>query len=150
MEKYEISKETIAIIGQDDDKTRVLEYDTDKILNEKAYQVMDYSCSYFGSSYQGRVDGSRKMLGANYKLPIIVEESSNMIFFPTTSPTLSDCSWISLNAVEFIDGDSENSIINFKNGKKIDVPISKSSLENQILRATRLQYLLNSRKSEKK
>ena len=150
MEKYEICKETMAIIGHDENKTRVLEYNMDRILDEKAYQVMDYSCSYFGSSYQGRVDGSRKMLGANYKLPIIVEESSNMIFFPTTSRTLADCSWISLNAIEFIEGDAVNSIIHFQNGQKLEFPISKSSLENQVLRATRLQYLLNSRKSEKK
>ena len=36
---------------------------------------MDDSCKYFGSSYQGRYEGTKNLIGMNYKLPIIIEES---------------------------------------------------------------------------
>jgi len=149
-EKYEISGNTLAVIGLRNGKTKVIEYDTEKILNESPYEVMDYSCEYFGSSYQGRVDGSKKMLGCNYKVPIIVEESSELIFFPTTSPGLQDCCWFSLNSIEAVTNNNDMTIIELKNGKYIVSKASKSSIENQILRATRLKYLLNDRKVAKK
>ena len=149
-EKYEISGNTLAVIGLRNGKTKVIEYDTEKILNESPYEVMDYSCEYFGSSYQGRVDGSKKMLGCNYKVPVIVEESSELIFFPTTSPGLQDCCWFSLYSIEAVTNNNDMTIIELKNGKYIVSKASKSSIENQILRATRLKYLLNDRKVAKK
>ena len=82
MEKYEVNEETLAVIGMGKNQSKILERGTEYFVEDSAYEVMDYSCQYFGSSYLGRVDGSKKMLGANYKLPIIVEESSELIFFP--------------------------------------------------------------------
>ena len=149
-EKYEINKDTLAVIGLDNGKTKVIEYNTEKILDEKAYEVMEHSCGYFGSSYQGRVEGSRVILGCNYKVPIIIEESSEIIFFPTASPNISECSWLSLKAIDFIEEGDDKTTIGLKNGSKINLTVSKSSLENQLLRATRLKYLLNSRKEAKK
>ncbi|MDD6224053.1 MAG: competence protein ComK [bacterium] len=149
MEKYEINKDTLAVIGLNDGKTKVIEYHLEKILDEPAYEVMEHSCGYFGSSYQGRVEGSRNILGCNYKVPIIVEESSEIIFFPTASPSLSECSWFSLHAIESITEGKDESFINLKNGSKITLPVSKTSIENQLLRATRLKYLINTRKEAK-
>ena len=148
MDKYEVNPETMAVIGMEPNKTKIMEYQTDSILEESAYEVMDYSCCYFGSSYQGRA-GSKKMLGFNYKLPIIVEETRGIIFFPTTSPSSYDCIWLSLHSIDRVVGDSKGTKVIFKNGKELVIPISKLSLENQILRASRLQCLLDSRKVEK-
>ncbi len=149
MDKYEVNAETMAVIGLKGNKTKIMEYQTDSILEENAYEVMDYSCCYFGSSYQGRTEGSKKMLGFNYKLPIIVEESMGIIFFPTTSPSSDDCIWLSLHSIERVLSDSKGTRVIFKNGKDLLIPISKLSIENQILRASRLQCLLDSRKIEK-
>ena len=149
MNKYEVNNETMAVIGIEPNKTKIMEYQTDSILEENAYEVMDYSCCYFGSSYQGRVEGSKRMLGFNYKLPIIVEETRGIIFFPTTSPSSYDCIWLSLNSIDKVLGDSVGTRILFKNGKDLVIPISKLSIENQIVRASRLQCLLDSRKVEK-
>lgn len=148
MNKYEINSETLAVIGIDQGQTRVIEHNNDYIIKEKAYDVMDYSCNYFGSSYSGRVDGSRKMINANYKLPIIVEETSEMIFFPTTSPEYDECIWISLSGYQGVEKVDKKSIIKLKTGEEIEVNISKTSIENQVLRASRLQYVLNERKGK--
>ena len=74
MEKYEINKETLAVVGINKKTTKVLEKSREYIINDIAYEVMEHSCQYFGSSYGGRVEGSKKMIDSNYKLPIIVEE----------------------------------------------------------------------------
>lgn len=148
--KYEINKDTLAVISLKSGKTKIIEYDREFTLNDKAYEVMEHSCGYFGSSYEGRVVGSKKILGSTYKVPVIVEESNDLIFFPTTSPDVKECSWFSLNSVDSIIKNKRTTQICLKNGKKISVSVSKNSIENQLLRATRLKYLINDRKVAKK
>lgn len=146
MEKYEINKETAAIVGINEKFTKIMEKDNDYFISDVAYEVMDYSCQYFGSSYEGRVNGSKKMLGANYKLPIIVEESNNLIFFPISSADNPRCVWISLKWFDYVKKDETGSKIYLKNGKKILTSVSKNSIENQVMRASRLSLILNERK----
>lgn len=146
MEKYEVNEETLAVIGISNNESKILENNKEYYLNDSAYEVMDYSCQYFGSSYIGRVDGSKKMIGANYKLPIIVEESSELIFFPITSPENTKCIWISLKGYKDVYEDGDKTIILLKNGKKIESFISKTSIKNQLMRASRLNLILNDRK----
>ena len=148
-DKYEVNDDTLAVIGVSNNKTRIIEYNSDFLLEDNAYQVIDYSCNYFGSSYKGRVEGTKNILGCKNKVPVIIEESKEIIFFPTTSPELSKCCWISLSSIEKIDSCGKNSIIYLKNNKKIFLNVSKQSIDNQIFRATRLKYLLNTRKKEK-
>ena len=107
---------------------------------------MEHSCEYFGSSYEGRKDGTRKLLGITHKSPIIVEESRKMIFFPTISPEKEDCIWINLEKIEnYYRLDKQLSAIKFKNGDILELNISFGSLSNQILRASRLKYILEER-----
>lgn len=149
MEKYEVNEETLAVIGIGKNKSRVLEREKEYFIEDSAYEVMDYSCQYFGSSYLGRVDGSKKMLGANYKLPVIVEESSELIFFPISSPENIKCIWISLKWYQDIIEENGKTYIILKNGQKIECLISKSSIKNQLMRASRLNLILNERKINK-
>lgn len=149
MEKYEVNEETLAVIGLDKNQTRIVEQNQEYLVQDMAYEVMDYSCKYFGSSYVGRVDGSRKMLGANYKLPIIVEESSDLIFFPISSPENVQCTWISLKWVDKVYEQNHKTYILLKNGKEIECIASKQSVQNQIMRASRLNLILNDRKMKK-
>ncbi len=149
MKQYEVNDETLAVIGIDENNSKVLEKKKEYLIENSSYEVMDYSCQYFGSSYLGRIDGSKKMLGANYKLPIIVEESSGLIFFPITSPENKECIWISLKWYQEVLESKEHTCILLKNGKKILCSISKKSIENQVMRASRLNLILNERKLEK-
>ena len=149
MNNYEINKETMAVIGIDDYSSKVMENNNDYIIDNTSYEVMDRSCEYFGSNYSGRLKGSKNMLNDKYKLPIIVEESNNIIFFPLSDVENNKCIWISLNwfsKVE-VDNDSKNSIIYFKNGRKICTETSKYSIENQVLRSSQLYLILNNRKN---
>ena len=146
--KYEVNKGTLAVLPNDEDSSLVYEDDNRYIIQEKAYKIMDDSCKYFGSTYEGRKNGSKEILGAEYKVPIIVEDSNNLIVFPTTSPFSDDCVWISLKRVKNIFKiDSFNTKILFDNNVEIIVPCSFRSVENQLSRASRLDLILRNRKN---
>ena len=146
--KYEVNKGTLAVLPNDEDSSLAYEDENRYLIHEKAYKIMDDSCKYFGSTYEGRKNGSKEILGAEYKVPIIVEDSNNLIVFPTTSPFSDDCVWISLKRVKNIFKiDSFNTKILFDNNVEIIVPCSFRSVENQLSRASRLDLILRNRKN---
>ena len=145
---YEINEGTLAVIANGEEKTRVLEDEYDYQISESAFEIMDKSCKYFGSSYNGRKEGSKSILGVEYKVPIVVEDSKNIIFFPTTSPHDNECIWLSLNHIkDYYQIDYNQTKVIFDNNKEIVIPISYRSIENQILRSARLESLLRNRKN---
>ena len=109
--KYEISNGTLAIVPGEEEKSIIYEDDEKFIVDEVPFKIMEDSCKYFGSTYNGRKESARDILGAEYKVPIIVEDSDNLIVFPTTSPAAADCVWISLKRVKKI----EKMLVNDKN-----------------------------------
>lgn len=148
--KYEISKGTLAIIPNDDNNSLVYEDNDRFIVEETPFQIMEESCKYFGSTYKGRKESAKAILGAEYKIPIIIEDSSNLIVFPTTSPTSDDCYWLCLNRIKNIEKvDLYSTRIIFDNNREIIVPCSFRSIENQLSRASRLEFILNKRKLNK-
>ena len=150
MNNYEINEETYAIISKDIGKTMVIEKSNDYEIDNDAYKVMDESCRYYGSSYKGRLEAAKTLLDCSYKLPILVEESSVLIFFPIKSSLLEDCCWINLNSIENIEKVNNKSKITFKNGKEMIFDISKLSLENQIYRSAKLESIIFRRINAKK
>lgn len=150
MKNYEINEETYAVISKDIGKTTIIEKDNDYTIDNDAYKVMDESCKYYGSSYKGRLEAAKVLLDCSYKLPILVEESSVLIFFPIKSSLLDDCCWINLNSIYNIEKVDNKSQITFKNGKKMIFDISKLSLENQIYRSTKLESIIFKRINTKK
>lgn len=147
LDNYEISRNTLAIVPIDSCKSQVIEEDANFIINKNATKIVDDSCKFFGSSLDGRHEGTKNLIGVNYKAPIIVEETSEMIFFPTNSPRIIECTWISLNNLENYSRNNGKTKVCFKNGKSIDIDVSYSSLENQVLRSTRLESILRKRKN---
>ncbi len=143
---YEINNDTQMIIPFGKNTSKIIEQEDEYIIKNNALSIMEHSCEYFGSSFEGRKEGTKKLLGITHKSPIIVEESRKIIFFPTTSPDKKDCIWINLDKIEkYYKNGSKNSTILFKNGKIHNFNISIGSLTNQILRATRLKYILEDR-----
>ncbi len=147
---YEITFDTQVILPVENNSSRIIENNESYVINVPPMQVLEHSCEYFGSSFNGRKEGTKKLLGITHKSPIIVEESRKIIFFPTTSPDRIDCVWINLEKVnKYYKSSSKKSIIEFKNGDIIEFDVSIGSLTNQIMRASRLKYILEERISEK-
>ncbi len=148
LQSYEINNGTLAIIPINENTSKVIEFEEEYIINKPCFEIINDSCNYYGSTYQGRYEGTKNMLGMSYKLPIIIEESKNIIFFPTTSPRLINCSWVSLNNLKTYLRNNNSSDIIFKNDSIVNFDISIFSLESQILRASRLESILRSRKNQ--
>lgn len=79
--KYEITYDTQVIIPVDINNSKVIENKNEYIIEENTLSIMEHSCEYFGSSYEGRKEGTKKLLGITHKSPVIVEESRKIIFF---------------------------------------------------------------------
>ncbi len=146
MDSYEINKKTLVIIPLSHNLSKVVEEDQEFLVNKGSTSIIDHSCKYFGSSFLGRHEGTKSLIGINYKVPILVEETNNIIFFPTCSFRQDDCYWISLEHIEKYDAINGCSRIYFKNGFQILVDISAGSLENQILRSTKLESIMRKRR----
>ena len=147
--KYEFSKGTLAVAPNEEQSSLVYDDDDRYIIDETPFKIMEESCKYFGSTYNGRKDSARSILGAEYKVPIIVEDTNNIVVFPTTSPSAQDCAWISLSRVKSFERvDNTNTKIIFDNFKEIIVPCSYRTIENQISRASRLDLIMRNRKNK--
>ena len=147
---YEITYDTEMIIPLSDNKSKIIEIDDEYVIEKNTLKILEHSCEYFGSSLEGRKEGTKKILGITHKSPIIVEESRKIIFFPTTSPERKDCAWINLEKIDkYYKVDKKTSSIVFKCGKVVNLNISYGSLTNQILRATRLKFILEDRINKK-
>ena len=149
--EYEINYDTQIIMPVGDNSSKIIESDEEYFVKKSVQNIMEHSCEYFGSSFEGRKEGTKKLLGITHKSPIIIEETRKIIFFPTTSPDNWDCIWINLEKIDkYYKIDNKTSEIMFKNGDKIKLNVSIGSLSNQILRATRLKYILEERIDQKK
>ena len=146
MDSYEINKDTYAIVTVDNGVTKVLEKNDEYFINKNSYEVMEDSCAYYGSSCEGRVKGTKTILGSNYKVPIIIEETNEIIFFPTEAATSANCIWLSLNNIKKYEKCNGFTKVTFNSGKELIVKMSISSFETQLLRANRLGSIVRKRR----
>ena len=150
MRDYEISRKTLAVLPIGDKKSKVIEKDTTYIIDENPNRIMDESCRYYGSSMGGRQKGTQNLTGITYKAPIIVQEEGNIIFFPTTSPRLKKCCWVSLNNIDsyYYDFEKKTCVIIFDNKSKLEFDMSYLVFNNQILKSHRLESIVNKRREK--
>lgn len=146
MNDYEINSDTLAIIPLGDNVSEVYESEAKYIVNKSPNAIIKENCEFYGSSYEGRCKGTKNLTGIKSKYPIIIEESRNIIFFPTSSVRSNHNIWIALNNIKSYSEKNLNGRIIFKNNEKIDLDISYYSLDNQICRA----YMLNSKLYDRK
>lgn len=152
MNEYEVSADTLAVISHAKGVTQILEKEGEFFTQLKPTYIMENSCRYFGSSLSGRQEGTKNMIEVSHKAPIIVEESTNLIFFPTHSPVNPSCSWINMNNLAHYrkSSNGEKTIILFNNGMSLEIDVRYGILNNQILRASRLGNVLRTRKEMSK
>ena len=147
--KYEINDETMAIIPIDLSNTKIIELTKEYYISQSAFEILEENCEYYGSTYEGRIKAAQKILDFSYKIPLLIEETEKIIFFPTKSSTSIDCCWINHNYVAKREKCGKNTKVLFKNGVEKEFNISKLSFENQLLRAGMLDALITKRIKQK-
>lgn len=148
LNEYEINQSTMAILSLKKGFSKVIEENEEFIVSRDSTDIINQSCKFFGSSYSGRFEGTKHLIGVNYKAPIIIEETHEIIFFPTSSPRFENCNWICLKKISTFEKNDANTILSFKNGTKIELKVSYNSFENQVLRSTLLESRMRTRKKE--
>lgn len=143
--EYEINSDTLAIIPISDTSSKIIEKNDSFIVNKSATVVIDDSCKYFGSSYYGRHEGTKNLIGVSYKSPIVIEESRNIIFFPTLSPRQPGCYWLAFHNIKACEQCGKMTKIIFINKQEIFIDISYQMMKNQLFRATMLESTLRKR-----
>ena len=150
IEEYFINEDTLLLFPKNKDNTIIYDITGQYTINKNIFTIVDESCQYYGSNYNGRYVSAKKTLNMDYKLPIIVDEVKEVVLFPTCSPKLDECIWICVNNIENYCKKEKKSNIKFINGETHEVNISINVLENQILRASMLLMKLKKRKSNPK
>lgn len=145
LKDYEINEKTLAILPYDKNKSVIYEDKDCYILEKSVNKIMDESCRYYGSTFEGRQKGSSTLTGITYKVPIIISEENNMIFFPTNSPRLKECGWISLNNLNRYYEKENKIILEFMNKEVVELSISENIIRNQILKASFLESAIRKR-----
>jgi len=143
--KYEINDETVAIIPIDSSKTKVIELTKEYVIPQSTFEILEENCEYYGSTYDGRIKAAQKILNFSYKIPLLIEESEKIIFFPTKSSYSEDCCWINHNFVKTREKSGKKTKVMFENGVEEEFNISKLSFENQLLRAGMLDAMIDKR-----
>ncbi|WP_233269824.1 competence protein ComK [Heyndrickxia camelliae] len=147
IEEYEINPYTMAIIPTQYGSrmyTEVLEAQDRFISPFRPIDIVKKSCEYFGASYLGRKEGTKRLIGITHKAPIIVDPHTSIYLFPTTSPKNPHCIWISHDHVINQKRASSNStVVTFRNKQTLTIPVSISSFENQLYRTSLLRIRFN-------
>ena len=84
MDKYIINENTLALLTIDN-KVKVVEKYIDFYIEGSLNNIINDSCIYYGSTFLGRMHSAKSLLGISTKLPIIISEKKELIFFPTNS-----------------------------------------------------------------
>ena len=152
IEEYEINPNTMIIMPiQYGSKiySQVWELEDIIVSPFKPIDIIKTSCKFFGSSYEGRKEGTTQLTGITHKAPITVDPTNFIYFFPTTSASNSKCIWISLEHIQYHKrADAKNTQVVFKNNQHLSIPISSNSFNNQLLRTALLKNTLISRIEE--
>lgn len=147
--KYEINDETLAIIPIKNG-SKIIELNDEYVVSESPFTIMEDSCKYFGSSLEGRINGSKNILGSIYKVPIMVEETQKLIFFPTEAMGSSKTSWISYKNIKNVEKRGKKTLIKFANDDVLILDCPYFTMKNQIFRCNMLESISSNRRVSKK
>ena len=147
LDSYEVNLETLMIAPYGAATSKVYEYDGEFIVKMPPLTIIKNSCMFFGATFEGRRDATKTIIGINKKVPIVIEDSRNIIFFPISSCINRSSTWVSYqNLLNYFKVDSNRSKLFFKNNRNLCVDIKYNMIDNQFLRCLKLETLLSKRK----
>jgi competence protein ComK len=152
MDEYVINSLTMAILPMTYGSklySHIYQYDEELHSPFKPLEIIKKSCRLNGSSYEGRKEGSRQLIGITHKIPITINSANSMYFFPSASPNHHRCVWISHEHVDsFKKFDSNSTLVSFRNKQSIVLPVSLHIFQNQMQKTALLRTKLMQRSED--
>ncbi len=150
LNNYVINLETLLLIPFGDNSTKVFEMEDEFIVKKDIMNIIKNSCLFFGSSLEGRKEGTKSLLKCSIKVPIIIEDSNNLIIFPTLSYKNEKNIWVVYNnLIDYEKYDLNNTLFLFKNNNDIKVNVKYNIVDNQVIRCLKLDTIIRKRKEIK-
>ncbi len=106
-------------------------------------EILNESCIYYGSTLDGRIKAAKNLISSRYKLPIIISEKNNLIFFQIKNKN--EIIWFNFNRINDFNKNDKDIKIFFKDNYCKKFSISWSIFNNQILKSSRLIYVFSIR-----
>ncbi|WP_233004481.1 competence protein ComK [Exiguobacterium aurantiacum] len=136
-EKYRITKRTVAILPCRDMtmQSRVILEDGSEITTPlRPYQLLQLSCRQYSSSIEERIFVAKRVAGVKGKVPVVIEPTSGLVFFPTKSPKRPDCEWYAWSHIRDISSDplEPNGSVVTQDGHRIQTNATAYVLRNQL------------------
>lgn len=140
---YVINSKTLAILPYGTRKSIVIENNDQVIVNKSPIGIIRQNCILYGSCIEEKWKKTELLTGIVYKSPVMISYHKKLILFPTVSPRLRECVWISPFAIKSHKFDHKKSMscIEFLCGKTIYVTSTTRIIDNQILRASKIMSL---------
>ena len=149
IEEYEVNPYTMFIkpvLYGSKVYSQIFELEDEYLSPFKPLDIIKKSCEYYSSSFEGRKGGTKQLIGITHKAPIAIDPTNFIYFFPTTSPTRTECIWISHEHIMSIHRiESRQTMVTFQNKQSFNLPISYSSFESQMFRTAMLRTKLMQR-----
>jgi competence protein ComK len=146
IEAYEMNRFTMALIPVFEDKhiyTCACEFGCTFYIPRDPYTVLRENCRYYGSSFEGRKEGTHELIHVCHKPPIIIDPIQNMFAFPTASPESPLAHWCLLSHIRGFTTIAPQQVqVQFTDGQVIHFPISAYSFSKQYHRTALLQWSL--------
>ena len=150
LNNYIVNLETLLLIPVDDNKTKVFEMEEEFLVKKNIMTIIKDSCLFFGSSFEGRKEGTKYLLNCGIKVPIIIEDSRSLILFPTLSFKNERNVWVVYNnLLDYKKYDLDNTLFLFKNNNDIKVNVRFNIVDNQVVRCLKLDTIIRKRKEMK-
>lgn len=149
LDDFIVSRYTMAVLPlhfPDHRYSKVIEEDGEYVVKLKPIDIIARSCHYYGSSLNGRKEGTKKIIGITHKPPIAIEPQNEIYVFPTTSPSDARCVWIShMHVLKYEPSRGDTTTVYFTNEKSLCLDISYHSFVNQLYRTAQLRTKLSER-----
>lgn len=147
VEKYVVNPDTMALLPIDGPQgelwTLALETNAHFKVTITPFKIIDYSCSYFGSTYAGR-KGSASLMGYKSLPPICVCNELGIFLFPLTSVHHRDCIWLAHSHIKHWESVNKDMMkVRLTNADQIEVPMHANAFLNRVFRTAQFRHQLN-------
>ncbi|MGJ9383948.1 competence protein ComK [Salipaludibacillus sp. CF4.18] len=138
---YKITKNTQALLPsyRSDSSTLVFETGLKIYVKQNPLEIIKAACLDGFSTYEGRREAAIYRMGAKRKVPIAICPTQDIYAFPSLSPTNFHCHWLFFDHIQDFTSpknESRQTIVTFKNNRKLLLSVSPSVLEKQMYRTS--------------
>ncbi len=146
MENYLITKDTVAILKKDK-QTIIYDVENYRVINKNIKTVLNLNCNFYGSTLIGRKKSAENILDIKYKVPIVLDEASDITLLQLSSLRKDETILLVLNKIVSYQEMMDKLIIKCINSQVFEVNISKNCFEKLLLNSFKLNNVLKWRKS---